>query len=75
MKGDIKTSKMLKYCGKKQAYSHTNSYSSNWKVLPYGFQTDENCHRQYIYRAETGILKNSVNISMNHRAERRFKIK
>jgi len=48
MKGDIKTSKMLKYCGKKQVYS----YSSNWKVLPYGFQTDENCHRQYIYRAE-----------------------
>ena len=67
----IINTKMLRYFPEK----HDNSYSSDLEVLPYGYQVGESCHRQSIYRVETGILKNSVNISMDHRVERRFKNK
>ena len=51
----------------------SKSYSHSLVVLPYGYQVSEDCLRQSLHRAETGILKNSVNISMGNRAERRLK--
>jgi len=57
----------------------TNSYSHSLVVLPYDYRVEntlkrvsEGCLRQSLHRAETGFLKNSVNISIC-KAERRLK--
>ena len=48
-------------------------HSLSLGTLPYSYLGCESCLWQLFYRAETGILKNSVNASIDYRAERRLK--